>query len=237
MEFVTTAKGIKFNGLVRGTWEKRNNRFSCSVTVGGMSQLAHLPSSGRMEELLIPGVDCWLVPRSGNRKTAFDLLLVRHGDGWVSVDARLPNRLVEIWLEQGIISLPGAYSDFRREYSHGDSRYDFFLTGEGDCLMEVKSVTLVEDGVAKFPDAPTARGTKHVQGLIEAKKQGWAGAIIFVIQREDGRLFQPNYRQDPQFAQALVEAHRAGITILAYSCETQPEGIEYKREVPVDLGT
>lgn len=198
----------------------RDNRFRVTVELDGMYIWAHLPNSGRLEELLNPGRRLWLRPTIGvGRKTAYDVLLVDLNGILVSADARLPNPLVEEALREGQLGPFHGYQVIRREVRHGESRLDFVLEGPGArCLIEVKSVTLVRNEVAFFPDAPTERGRRHVEELRQAVLAGERAAIIFVIQREDVHAFAPNDEADPLFGDALRQAADAGVEIYAYAC-------------------
>jgi len=226
---------VPFEGVVPAVFLQRKNRFVCEVMVEGKRELAHVPSSGRMAELLIEDAPVWLMPRAKEgRKTAYDLLLVEKDGVWVSVDSRLPNTIVDAAFRQGVKLVPVAYDSFRREVYFEDRRFDFLLQGEdGDCLVEVKSVTLVEDGLAKFPDAPTHRGAEHIKALVKAKERGIAAGIVFIIQREDARIFTPNWQQDPIFSSLLAQAQ--GIFVLAYKCSVGPKGVSLGHPVPISL--
>lgn len=225
------------SGLVAARVVRRLNRFAVEVELRSGRAPVHLPNSGRVQELLAPGTPALLAPRPGpGRKTAFDLLLVRLGRTWVSADARLPNALVREALAAGKIEPLRGYEGMRAEVRVGASRVDFMLGhGERRCLLETKSVTLVEKGTALFPDAPTARGTRHLRELMQAKAEGLAAAVLFVVQRPDARRFRPHEEADPTFAQTLQEARRAGVLVLAYRCAVSPEAIRIEAPLPVQL--
>jgi len=215
----------------------RLNRFAVWVDLDGREEVVHLANSGRLHELLIPGTPALLAPRdSPGRKTRFDLLLVRIGGEWVSADARLPNALVREALAAGALPPFRAYPAVRPEVRYGESRVDFLLEGEGGvCLVETKSVTLVEAGLALFPDAPTLRGVRHLRTLIGARAEGWQAAVVFVVQRGDALAFAPNEPADPLFAQTLREAAAAGVGVYAYRCRVTPREIRLAGEMPVRL--
>ena len=217
---------------------RRENRFRVAVEIGGEVVAAHLPNSGRLAELLTPARPCWLAAfDSPQRKTRFDLTLVACAGVLVSVDACCPNGLLHEALEAGRLPHFAAYPAARREVRHGSSRLDFRLTGEaGTCWVEAKSVTLVEDGIARFPDAPTLRGVRHVRELMTLVEGGGTAAITFVVQRADARLFVPHFEADRELACALREAERAGVGIHAWSCGVSRREIILDREIPVDLG-
>jgi sugar fermentation stimulation protein A len=186
---------------------------------------------------LTPGRLCWLAHRDGpHRKTQFDLVLLAYQGVLVSVDARRPNDLLAEALAARRLAQFAGYSQIEREVGHGASRIDFRLSGAaGTCWVEVKSVTLVEAGVARFPDAPTRRGARHVRELIELAASGDGAAVVFVIQRPDARLFMPHNEADPELADALRRAARAGVGVFGWSCRVGQEQVTIGREVPVVL--
>lgn len=225
---------MKWSSLVPGTFIRRDNRFQAAVLVGGAEAKAHVPNSGRLGDLFIPGQTIWLTPQSTDqRKTAYDLVLVEHASVLVSVDARLPNRLFLEALTSGIIS-GLSFSQVRAEIRLGDSRFDFCLIDEvGNYWVETKSVTLVENGCALFPDAPTSRGRRHLRALIQALEHGDKGAVIFVVQRPDARSFSPNQMVDAGFARSLQEAVASGVDVRAFCCQVSLEEIYIRDEIPV----
>ncbi len=207
------------------------------VEVEGCRARAYLPNPGRLQELLVEGAQV-LLRRSGSpgRKTRYDLTGVKAGETWVSVDSRLPNALFREALEQRSLEEFRGYRIAREEVEFGGSRLDFLLQGEPPALVEVKSCTLVEEGVAKFPDAPTARGRRHLLELMEAKSAGYRSAVVFVIQRSDALAFAPNDATDAAFGEALREAAREGVEVLAYRCSFNGREIRIAGRVEVLLG-
>lgn len=223
--------------LVEGEFLARLNRFAARVRVGGRDALAHVPNSGRMTELLVPGAPARLVPipEGAVRKTAYDLTLIRFRDQWVGVDARLPNALVAEALAEGKLEPLRDFTAFRREARWGGSRFDFLLTGDGrTCLVETKSVNLVEGDTALFPDAPTARGVRHLEVLAASCREGLEAAVIFVVQRADAARVMPYADADPAFAAALAAAAAAGVRLFAYTCRVTPESITIDAPIPVE---
>lgn len=198
----------------------RRNRFVGEVELGGVSQLAHVPSSGRMRELLYPGARVYVAGSGPGAGLKYRILLAENGGRLVSVDSLLPNRLVRRALNSGTLPELAGYGVIKPEASFGQGRFDFLLEGDGRrrCYLEVKSVTLVEDGVALFPDAPSERGARHVEELSAARREGCRAVVLFVIQRTDARLFRPNWDRDPMFGQALSRAAPAGVEVLARGC-------------------
>lgn len=221
--------------LIAARFIRRDNRFRVMVEVDGRPLAAHLPNSGRLGELLTPARELRLAsmphPR---RKTPYDLKLVRYAGVWVSVDARLPNPLFAEAFQA--CRLPGfeGYTRAQSEISLGESRIDFLLNGPaGRCWVETKSVTLVEAGLALFPDAPTERGRRHLAEMVRAVEQGDQAAILFVVQRPDARAFCPHAEADPDFARALHQAHAAGVWVLAGRCQVSEDEIVFDRIIPV----
>jgi sugar fermentation stimulation protein A len=224
---------------VEGRFLVRDNRFQVRVAVEGQEVKAHLPNSGRLGELLVSGRRAMLLERlNPGRRTRYDLALVELGGQWVSVDARLPNELVDEALGHASLPSLAGYTTRRREVGFGNSRLDFLLRADGrrPCLLEVKSVTLVVDGVACFPDAITARGRRHVNELADALADGYRAMVLFVVQRADAEGLRPHDESDPRFGQALRHAARHGLEVDAYACRVEPRCVEISRRLPVHLG-
>jgi len=227
---------MRFPGpLVPARFVARDNRFRATVEIGGTPVPVHVPNSGRMRELLIPGAEVRLAPaHAPARRTAFDLALVRSPGGWVSVDARLPPHLFAEWLGKGGGGPLAGWRPVGAEVTLGNSRMDLLL-GRGDdrCWMETKSVTLVREGVALFPDAPTERGRRHLHTLAALAESGQRAAVAFVVQRGDATRFRPNDETDPAFAAALRDAIRRGVTVVCCTCTVGESGIEVVGEIPL----
>ena len=225
--------------LQSGKLVNRENRFVAQVRLDNDQLItAYVPNPGRMEELMIPGSKV-LVGHypSKSRKTEYDLLVVEYNDTLVSIDTRIPNQIVELALNNKEIPEFKNYSKIKPEYTYGNSRLDFLLENKQEkCLIEVKSVTLVENKVAKFPDAPTKRGRRHLEELIAAKKQGYRTAVIFIIQRNDAREFIPHDRIDLKFAEKLRKAKNSGVEIYAYDCQITEQKIRFNIPVNVNVG-
>ena len=222
-------------GLVNGTFITRLNRFAALVDVEGEEVMVHVANSGRMREMFVPGFEVKLKPVMGDhRKTKFDLVLVRMEKSWASADARLPNSLVAEALERQSLPPFRAYPKLRREVTFGESRLDLMLEGElGLCYIETKSVTLVVDRVGLFPDAPTARGAKHMRSLIEAVESGHRAAVVFVVQRGDVQAFATHDAADPDFGQVFRESLSAGVEAFAYKCEVTNDAVTLSRQLPI----
>jgi sugar fermentation stimulation protein A len=227
---------LNFPPLIPGLFVRRDNRFRATVTVAGQEAWAHVPNSGRLGELFTPGRQVWLSPAGDPaRKTAYDLRLVDYQGTLVSVDARLPNKLLaEALATRALPDLD--YPEIRPETAHGESRLDFRLSGpQGICWLETKSVTLVTDGLAQFPDAPTARGRKHLQELVKLRQLGHRATVVFVVQRPDADRFAPHRQADPLFAAALQQAAAAGVEIRAFNCRVSLTSITLAAEIPPQL--
>jgi sugar fermentation stimulation protein A len=228
---------VKLSALISGRFARRDNRFRVTVEIDGEPVAAHLPNSGRLTELLTPGRPCWLEPASGpRRKTGFDLKLVEFAGVLVSVDARLPNPLLAEALEDNRLDPFRGHKGFEREVPLGRSRLDFRLDmPDGAMWIETKSVTLVERGLALFPDAPTIRGTRHVTELGDTVRDGGQAALVFVIQRPDARRFAPHDAADPAFAEAVRSAFETGVNVYAWTCQVDKRAIRITAQIPVDL--
>lgn len=225
---------------VTGLFQRRVNRFIGEVLVEGSLEPVHIANTGRMKELLVK--DAAVILRRVNephRKTGFDLLMVYHGDTLISIDSKLPNKLLEKAFSKGLIPGFEGFSTVKREVTFGKSRFDLSLLNPHTkklALIEAKCVTLVKDGgLATFPDAPTLRGVKHVLELMEGLKAGHRGEVFFVVQRKDGRFFRPNGEMDRDFAEAVTLANKAGVKFRAYNCLVEPEGIRLSQEIPVEI--
>lgn len=244
---------MKYEKIVKGTFLSRPNRFIAEVrletsseTVGSVVR-AHVKNTGRLGELLIPGTTVYLEDfrqRMGSRKLAYSLIGLekKKKDGEllrVNIDSQAPNKVVAEALQNRKIQLPGmkGLSFLKGEKTWGDSRFDFYLEDEEgkQGYLEVKGVTLENDGIACFPDAPTERGVKHIHGLMKAKASGYLSYIIFVVQMEGMKEFRPNDETHPDFGKALRDAQMQGATILAFFCHVEKDSLEIAGSLPVNL--
>ena len=228
---------MRFSGrLVPAVFQSRPNRFLGVVFVDGVETLCFIPNPGRMKELLYRGARVYLIPvQSDTRKTQYNLTLVDHQGTLVSVDSSVPNKVVREAVDRGIIEPFKEFRVKKAEYTFGESRLDFLLESDsGKLLLEVKSCTLIRDGVALFPDAPTKRGSRHLRTLTRGLTQG-RSAVFFLIQRSDANSFRPNMETDPDFAANLEEANRKGVEVYAYSSRVDFDGVFLGSRVPIDL--
>lgn len=226
---------ITFHPTVPGRFVERLNRFVALAEHDGQLIHAHIATSGRLWELLVPGAALLLEKsRAGERKTPYSLRAVEHNGVWVSIDAQIPNKLLEKAFKNKALA-PFSGCDFiRGEPLYSGGRFDFLLSDHGQPVyVEVKSVTLVESETGLFPDAPTERGRRHLIHLAALKEEGFRVAAIFVVQRYDARSFAPNSKTDPAFGRALRHAVGAGVEVYAYRSLVSPEGISLRERVPV----
>jgi len=217
---------------------RRPNRFQGYVFVDGKEELVHVPNTGRCREILIPGCKVVLREEIGeHRKTRFSLIAGYKGDKIINIDSQVPNKVVEEALILGKIPELKKYNIVLREKTYGNSRFDFKLSNEDgeEYYLEVKGVTLEEDGHCRFPDAPTLRGRKHLLELIEVKNTGRGAGVIFLIQMDNISTFTPNDEMDKEFADALRFAKVNGVDIYAYECSVGENFIELTNAIEVLL--
>ncbi|MEK9627674.1 MAG: DNA/RNA nuclease SfsA [Nitrospinota bacterium] len=223
--------------IVDGVFLERPNRYLARVEIEGKETLAHVPDPGRLPGLMLTNRKVRLVHQpSKTRKTDYTLVLVRHGSIWVSVFPVFANSLVaNALMEQSLPFLKG-YSSFASEVKAGNSRFDFRLGfPKNSAFVEVKSVSLVEEGIGKFPDAPTQRGIKHVKELIEFCGKGYRTAILFVSQRQDTQSITSNDEIDPEFGECLRQAEKEGVELYGMNCKVTPTTISLNEAVEVHL--
>ena len=225
---------MHYPNMVPGIFLSRPNRFIAHVEIAGVEEIVHVKNTGRCRELLPPGAEVWCQKSDNpNRKTKFDLSTVKKGDRLINMDSQAPNTAAGEWLRSGGL---GEIENLKAETFHGDSRYDFSFTKDGrQCFLEVKGVTLEDDGICAFPDAPTERGAKHLKGLTEAAKAGFGAYVLFVIQMADVKYLRPHDERDPAFGQALREAAENGVTVMAMDCAVDIDSMEIRLRVPVKL--
>jgi sugar fermentation stimulation protein A len=229
---------VAFGPLVPARYLSRPNRYLMVTRQAGRVVLAACRDPGRLEHLLAPGVALLLRRAPGaKRRTRYDVVLVRSGRVWTSLVPVLANEIVDAAIRAGTArGLRGARV-LAREVTRGRSRFDFLLAHRGhQVLAEVKSVGLVRDGCALFPDAPTVRGTRHVRELAAHAREGGAALAVFVAQRPDARAVAPHREIDPDFADAVAEARRAGVRFLAYNCRVSPTRCRLDERIPVLAG-
>lgn len=227
---------MKYENMVQGRFIKRPNRFIAHIEIDGKEEICHVKNTGRCRELLIPGATVWCQKFDNpNRKTKFDLICVKKGDLLINMDSQAPNIAAKEWLQAGGL---GDIQELKSEFTHGDSRFDFSFLKDGKrCFLEVKGVTLEHDGVCAFPDAPTERGVKHLQGLTQAVQDGFGAYVLFVIQMADMKYLHPNDATDPAFGVALRKAAECGVTILAMDCAVTEDSMSIRLPILIKLET
>ena len=221
---------------VKGIFKNRPNRFIAEVEIDGNLEIAHVPNTGRCKELLVEGAVVWLKPSDNpKRKTKFSLHFVENKGVLVSLYSQEANSIVYEAIVNGEIKELSGYLTHQREKTIDNSRIDIHLSNKNsECYIEVKGVTLIVDGEARFPDAPTERGTKHLKELIKLKKEGKSCVMFFLIQHPLGKFFRPNWDNDPKFSETLNKAYHEGVEILVYRCDNQlneikliPESLDF----------
>lgn len=221
---------------VRATFVRRPNRFQGFVEYQGEVIMTHVPNTGRVKEILVPGTTVILrVEDNPSRKTAFSLIAAYKNGALINIDSQIPNRVVEEALMEGRIPELRRFTQVKREKFYKKSRFDFLLESpQGEqYYLEVKGVTLEHEGRASFPDAPTERGARHVEELMEAKDEGYGAGVLFVLQMENMKTFSPAYEKDPLFSATLRKAHEYGVDVLAYECRVREDALDLTKSVPV----
>lgn len=225
---------MQYANMVSGRFLARPNRFIAHIEINEQVEICHVKNTGRCQELLVPGAQVWC-QKSNNpaRKTRYDLIAVQKGSKLINMDSQAPNAAVKEWL---LANGLGKIENLKPESFHGSSRFDFSFTKNGNpCLLEVKGVTLENDGVCAFPDAPTERGARHLRHLTQAATEGHQCYVLFVIQMADAAYLRPNDDTDPNFGRALRDAAAAGVTVLAMDCQVTEQSMTIQNPVPVVL--
>lgn len=224
---------MEYGKIVHGKFISRPNRFIAMVDVNGETVKCHVKNTGRCRELLVPNADVLLYePDTEGRKTKYDLVSVYKEDRLINMDSQAPNKIAREYLETAI---PGLIS-LKSEVTYGDSRFDFYAeTKNGGMFIEVKGVTLEKENIAMFPDAPTERGVKHINGLIQLLDKDYKAMILFVIQMSGVKYMTPNMETHPQFGEALKRAYDAGVDIRAIDCTVYEGKVFPKEEIQVVL--
>ena len=226
---------MQYKNILKGVFINRPNRFIAICEIDGIKEVCHVKNTGRCKELLIPGATVFL-EKSENpeRKTKYDLVAVLKDDKLFNIDSQAPNKVFYEWIKKG-----GLFDDvslIKPEYKYKNSRFDFYVEYEDKkAFVEVKGVTLEDNGVLLFPDAPTLRGEKHINELISALEEGYEAYIVFIIQTEKAKYFTPNKKTQPSFAEVLKAAEEKGVRIVCLNCHTKADFLEIKDFVSVKL--
>ena len=231
---------MKYEHVIPGTFLQRPNRFIAHVLINSKEEICHVKNTGRCRELLVPGCTVYCsVSDKPQRKTKYDLIAAEKRVAGrtllINMDSQAPNAAVKEWLASGASPF-GNISYLKPEYKYGNSRFDFYLEcGKRKVFLEVKGVTLEDNGVVLFPDAPTERGFKHVRELIQCHAEGFETYVLFVVQMERALYFTPNKKTHPQFADALCEAQNAGVQLQAYTCKVTPDKMKIDKPIEIRL--
>ena len=225
---------MKYKHIIPGIFLHRPNRFIAHVLIDGKEEICHVKNTGRCRELLPEGAKVWCEKfNNPKRKTMFDLITVQKGNRMINMDSQAPNAATKEWLVNGGL---GDIEQLRAESKMGDSRFDFsFIKDDKKCFLEVKGVTLENDGVCSFPDSPTIRGTKHLRELSSLCAEGYGAYVLFVIQMSDVKYLRPNDETDPAFGIALRQAKASGVQIMAVSCDVTEDTMRITSNVDVIL--
>lgn len=225
-----------YYNIFEAEFVERKNRFVATVLLDGKLETVHVKNTGRCKELLIPGCKVYL-EKSDNpeRKTQYDLVSVWKGNRLINMDSQLPNALAYEWILGGGLGFVPLV--LRREVTYKDSRFDLYAEKEDgkQCFIEVKGVTLENQGIVRFPDAPTERGIKHMKGLMDALGNGYETYILFVVQMADVRFFAPNNETHPEFGRVLKCANAAGVKVLAVECEVTMDTVNITDFITIQL--
>ncbi len=224
---------MKYKNIIKGEFVDRPNRFIANIIIDGVVEVCHVKNTGRCKELLIEGSTVYLEKTDNpNRKTKYDLIAVQKGNKLINMDSQNVNYVVHEYL-------PNLFDDIvniKPEYIYGNSRFDIYVETEKDKIfIEVKGVTLENDGVARFPDAPTERGVKHLKELQKAVTEGYKAYVLFVVQMENVKCFEPNYKSHLEFVDELKRAKENGVIPLAFDCSVTPSSINIRKPVLIKL--
>ena len=226
---------MKYQNVCNGVFVSRLNRFIAEVEIGGRSEYVHVKNTGRCRELLTPGATVYMQEATNpHRSTRYDLIVTEKGQRLINMDATAPNIAFYEYLQRGLHI--GDVTSIKPEAKYGSSRFDFYVEARNRRIfIEVKGVTLEEDGVVMFPDAPTERGVKHLNELAQCIRDGYEAQVIFVEQMSDVLYFKPNIRMHQAFGDALVSSINAGVKVAAFDCNVAPDSMTIGKAVEVRL--
>lgn len=223
---------------IRGAFVGRPNRFTATIKVAKKDVFAYIPSSGKIDDLLVSGARCVLEPaEQESRKTSYDLISIESHDGrFVCIDTRIPQRFIEQSIRAHHLPTFRGYQVAGREVRCGESRVDLELRQNGtNAFVETRSVTRVADGVALYPDGSVPAETARIHDLTREARKGARGYIVYIVQRNDADAFRPDVRADRDYVEALKRAVRAGVRVMAYRCLVTDMEIGMEGEIPVLL--
>ena len=226
---------MKYENVKKAKFISRPNRFIAYIEIDGKTEVAHVKNTGRCRELLVPDAEIYVQEFDNTaRKTKYDLIAVKKGDRLINMDSQVPNKVFGEWVQNG--KFTDGVMLVRPETFYGDSRFDFYIeAGARRIFVEVKGVTLEENGIVRFPDAPTERGVKHLRELMRAKEEGYEAFVAFIVQMDNVSHFEPNDATHLQFGETLREAARNGVSVIALSCHITPDSIDAVKEIKVKI--
>ena len=224
---------MKYSNIYKGKFLERPNRFITICEIDGKKEICHVKNTGRYRELLVKGATVYLEKSSNpNRKTQYDLVSVQKNDKLINMDSQIPNYVVV----ESINKVFDKVIFVKQEYKYGNSRFDIYIETETEKIfVEVKGVTLEEDGVVRFPDAPTERGVKHLKELQKAVSEGYRACVVFLVQMQDVKYFEPNSETHPEFANELKNAYENGVEIFVYDSIVTPDEIKLNKSVKIKM--
>lgn len=216
---------MKYNNIRKAKFINRPNRFIAHIEIDGKEEVCHIKNTGRCKELLIKNAEIFVQEfDNASRKTKYDLIGVYKDKKLINMDSQAPNKVFHEWIQKGLL-----FDDInfiKPEYKYNNSRFDFYIeTADKDIFVEVKGVTLEEDGIVMFPDAPTERGLKHINELIDCIDHGYDAYVVFIIQMSDVLYFTPNYKMHKEFGDALKRADKKGVKVIALDCRVTEDSI------------
>ncbi len=222
-----------YSNIVSGNFISRPNRFIAIVEIDGVAETVHVKNTGRCKELFLPGAEVYLQRSDNpNRKTQFDIVAVKKGKEVINIDSQIPNKVFHEFVSDG--RFIDGVTLIKPESAYKNSRFDFYIEANNQKIYaEIKGVTLEENGIAKFPDAPTERGIKHLNELSDAVRNGYLAYAVFIIQMKGIEHFEPNYKMHKAFADTLKAAQQSGVNVIAYDCIVSPESIELDNQIPI----
>ena len=228
---------MEYKKIKYGIFKNRPNRFIANVIVDEKEEVVHVKNTGRCKELLVENAKVILEESDNlNRKTKYSLVSVYKDAMLVNMDSQAPNSIVFEAMESGVIKELGNIRFIKREATYSKSRFDFYFESDkGKGYLEVKGVTLENNGLVSFPDAPTQRGKKHVMELIEAKKSGYYAGVLFLVQMKGSKMFSLNDVNDPEFSNAVRVAAENGVEILCYDCIVKEDTVVFDERIDIDL--
>lgn len=226
---------MKYENIRRAKFISRPNRFIANIEIDGKIEICHVKNTGRCKELLTPYVDIFVQEFDSKiRKTKYDLISVYKGERLINMDSQVPNKVFGEWVKN--CSMFENIKLIKAEQKYKNSRFDFYLEADDKKIfVEVKGVTLEEEGIVMFPDAPTERGLKHLNELSLCIDEGYEAYVFFIVQMKDVKYFTSNVKTHKEFAEALIKARQKGVNIIALDCDVKEDSITAMNFVEIKL--